>query len=91
MIVSQDSTEQFEAAGSRPPPDHADETIEQGGAFLASKADHLYSIEIFWIVMVEGTFQKTGLLRALGQLPKQPRLSPRDCGAFIDQAQIHPV
>jgi type IV secretion/conjugal transfer VirB4 family ATPase len=57
--------------------------VEQRSAFLASKADHLYSIEIFWIVMVDGSFQKTGLLHALGQLPKQPRASLRELRALF--------
>jgi len=56
---------------------------EQRSAFLASKADRLYSIEIFWIVMVDGSYQKTGLLHALSQLPKQPRSSLRDLRALF--------
>jgi type IV secretion/conjugal transfer VirB4 family ATPase len=57
--------------------------VEQRSAFLASKADRLYSIEIFWIVMVDGSFQKTGLLHALARLPKQPRSSLRDLHALF--------
>src|ERR1700723_404560 len=45
--------------------------VEQRSAFLESKADRLYSIEIFWIVMVDGSFQKTGLLHALAQVAKK--------------------
>ncbi|MGC1784599.1 MAG: DUF87 domain-containing protein [Acidobacteriaceae bacterium] len=52
--------------------------VEQRAAFLQSKADRLYSIEIFWIVMIDGSYQKTGLLHALSRLPKQPRSSLRD-------------
>ncbi|HEX4020769.1 MAG TPA: DUF87 domain-containing protein [Acidobacteriaceae bacterium] len=52
--------------------------VEQRAAFLQSKADRLYSIEIFWVVMIDGSYQKTGLLHALSQLPKQPRSSLRD-------------
>ncbi|HLH33239.1 MAG TPA: DUF87 domain-containing protein, partial [Alloacidobacterium sp.] len=51
--------------------------VKQRSAFLASKSDRLYSIEIFWIVMVDGSYQKTGLLHALAGLPKQPRSSLR--------------
>ncbi len=51
--------------------------VEQRSAFLESKADRLYSIEIFWIVMVDGSYQKTGLLHALARMPKQPRSSLR--------------
>jgi type IV secretory pathway VirB4 component len=57
--------------------------VEQRSAFLQSKADRLYSIEIFWIVMVDGSYQKTGLLHALSQLPKQPRSSLRDLRALF--------
>src|ERR1700743_1061850 len=57
--------------------------VEQRSAFLRSKADRLYSIEIFWVVMVDGSYQKTGLLHALGQLPKQPRSSLRELSALF--------
>src|SRR5579883_2610120 len=57
--------------------------VEQRAAFLQSKADHLYSIEIFWVVMVDGRYQKTGLLHALAGLPKQPRSSLRDIRALF--------
>ncbi|MGB7170343.1 MAG: hypothetical protein WBD32_15150 [Acidobacteriaceae bacterium] len=57
--------------------------VEQRSAFLASKADRLYSIEIFWIVMVDDSYQKTGLLHALAALPKQPRSSLRDLRALF--------
>jgi type IV secretory pathway VirB4 component len=57
--------------------------VEQRAAFLASKADHLYSIEMYWVVMVDGSYAKTGLLHALAQLPKQPRSSLRDLHALF--------
>ena len=57
--------------------------VEQRSAFLASKADRLYSIEIFWIVMEDGSYQKSGLLHALARLPKQPRSSLRDLHALF--------
>lgn len=52
--------------------------VEQRSTFLQSKADRLYSIEIYWVVMIDGSYQKTGLLHALSQLPEQPRSSLRD-------------
>jgi type IV secretory pathway VirB4 component len=52
--------------------------VEQRAAFLQSKSDRLYSIEIFWVVMIDGSYRKTGLLHALAQLPKQPGASLRD-------------
>jgi type IV secretion system protein VirB4 len=57
--------------------------VEQRGAFLASKSDRLYSIDIYWVVMIDGSYQKTGLLHALSQLPKQPRSSLRDLRALF--------
>jgi type IV secretion/conjugal transfer VirB4 family ATPase len=47
-------------------------TVEQRRAFLEEKADRLYEIEIFWIVMIDGNYARTGLLHALSQLPKAP-------------------
>ena len=52
--------------------------VEQRSAFLQSKADRLYSIEIFWIVMVDGNYTKTGLLHALSQLTKSPRAGMKE-------------
>jgi hypothetical protein len=57
--------------------------VEQRSTFLESKADRLYSIEIFWIVMIDGSYAKTGLLHALSQFPKQPRSSLRDLRALF--------
>jgi type IV secretion/conjugal transfer VirB4 family ATPase len=57
--------------------------VEQRGSFLQSKSERLYSIEIFWVVMIDGSYQKTGLLHALAQLPKQPRSSLRDLRALF--------
>src|SRR6202789_3189726 len=52
--------------------------VEQRAAFLQSKSDRLYSIEIFWVVMIDGSYRKTGLLHALAQLPKTPGASLKD-------------
>jgi type IV secretion/conjugal transfer VirB4 family ATPase len=57
--------------------------VEQRAAFLQSKSDRLYSIEIYWVVMIDGSYAKTGLMHALAQLPKQPATSLRDlCALF---------
>jgi type IV secretory pathway VirB4 component len=55
--------------------------VEQRAAFLKAKSDRLYSIEIFWVVMIDGSYRMTGLLHALARLPKQPRSSLRDLHA----------
>lgn len=75
---------------NRPAIPHADyanplvrAAVEQRAAFLQSKADRLYSIEIVWVVMIDGSYQKTGLLHALSGLPKQPRSSLRDIRALL--------
>jgi type IV secretion system protein VirB4 len=61
--------------------------VEQRAAFLQSKSDRLYSIEIYWVVMVDGSYAKTGLLHALAQLPKQPRSSLRDSRALFSSSK----
>ncbi len=58
-------------------------SVEQRAAFLSAKADRLYSVEIFWIVMVDDSYAKTGLLHALSQLPQHPRSSLRDLRALF--------
>ena len=63
--------------------------VEQRADFLAAKADCLYSIEIFWIVMIDGSYAKTSLLHALSQLPKSPRSSLRDLHALFSGS--HPT
>ena len=57
--------------------------VEQRAAFLKSKSDRLYSIEVFWVVMIDGSYRKTGVLHAMSQLPKQPRSSLRDLRALF--------
>src|SRR5580698_8701371 len=57
--------------------------VEQRAAFLQSKSGRLYSIEIFWVVMIDGSYRKTGLLHALAQLPKTPGASLRDLRALF--------
>jgi type IV secretion/conjugal transfer VirB4 family ATPase len=61
--------------------------VEQRAAFLQSKSDRLYSIEIYWVVMIDGSYAKTGLLHALAQLPKQPRSSLRDLRAMFSSSK----
>src|SRR5665213_4289419 len=61
--------------------------VEQRSAFLQSKADRLYSIEIFWVVMIDGSYQKTGLLHALSQLSKSPRKGIRELKTLLSGQQ----
>jgi type IV secretion system protein VirB4 len=47
--------------------------VEQRRAFLESKADRLYSIEMFWVVMIDSEQANPGLLGALAQFARDPR------------------
>jgi hypothetical protein len=38
--------------------------VEQRMVFLRASLDSLYSIEIFWVVMINGSCRKTGLLHS---------------------------
>jgi len=57
--------------------------IEQRTAFLQSKSDRLYGVEIFWVVMIDGDYSKTGLLHALSQLAKGPRRAVGELNAIL--------
>ena len=61
--------------------------LEQRADFLRSKADRLYRIEIYWVVMVDANYAKTSLLHALARLPKQPRSSLRDLHALLSSGR----
>jgi type IV secretion system protein VirB4 len=52
--------------------------VEQRSAFLQSKADRLYSIEMYWVVLVDGKYAKSGLFHALSQLAKSPQKGIRE-------------
>jgi type IV secretion/conjugal transfer VirB4 family ATPase len=57
--------------------------VEQRSEFLRSKADRLYVVEIFWVVMIDGSYAKAGLLHALSQLPRDPRRSVTQIKALL--------
>jgi type IV secretion system protein TrbE len=60
--------------------------VEQRTAFLESKADQLFSIEIFWVLMVESGHANTGLLHALSKLPANPSGSFRELKRYFRAA-----
>lgn len=71
---------------NRPRIPHADytsplvrESATQRAKFLERKTDRLYSVEVFWILMVDGSYAKSGLMHALTQLPTTP-----DCESSPD-------
>ncbi len=49
-----------------------DAAIDQRREFFESKLDHLYEIEIYYAVVLEGARSKTGIVTALGRLPSDP-------------------
>ena len=49
-----------------------DAAIEQRREFFESKRDRLYSIEIFYAIVLEGARSKTGVTAALARFPKDP-------------------
>jgi type IV secretion/conjugal transfer VirB4 family ATPase len=57
--------------------------VEQRAAFLRAKSERLYNIEMYWVVMIDGSYAKTGLMHALALLPKQPRSAIRDLRALF--------
>lgn len=57
--------------------------VTQRSRFLEAKADRLCAIDIYWVVMIDGSYAKTGLLHALAQLPRNPRASLRDLRALF--------
>ncbi len=46
--------------------------IEQRRKFFEAKRDHLYQVEIFYCILLEGARSKTGVGAALGQLFRDP-------------------
>ena len=43
--------------------------VDQRKEFFAAKLDHIYQIEIFYVVVLEGARSKTGIMPAFAQLP----------------------
>jgi type IV secretory pathway VirB4 component len=61
--------------------------VKQRTAFLAAKSDRLYRIELYWVVMVDGGYAKSGLLHALSQLPKSPSAGFKDLRTLFASKQ----
>jgi type IV secretion system protein VirB4 len=61
--------------------------VEQRAEFLQSKSDRLYEIEIFWVVMIDGSYAKNSLMHALSKLPKQPRTALQQFKALMASSQ----
>ena len=59
--------------------------IDQRMAYFASKADKLYSIDLYWIVLIQGSYARTTLWQALAKLPTDIGGSLRDVRALFSQ------
>jgi type IV secretion system protein VirB4 len=49
------------------------ESVEKRMSFLRGRCDRLYSFEIYWVLMIDGKYAKSSLLRSLLQTAKSPR------------------
>jgi type IV secretion system protein VirB4 len=85
---------QIFAKHNRPKINHAEydnplvrATVDQRAAYLQIKSERLYSIQIFWVVMIDGSYKKAGLLHALAQLPKGPGSSLRELRALFSSSK----
>jgi type IV secretion system protein TrbE len=61
--------------------------VEQRMSFLRAKSNQLYSIEIYWVLMVDGGHTGAGRLPALAALSKRTRPSLRDLRALFSGPQ----
>ena len=61
--------------------------IDQRMAYFAAKADQLYSIDLYWIVVVQGSYARSTLWEALLKVPKDIGGSLRDVLALFSRDQ----
>ena len=58
-------------------------------AYFASKADKLYSLQIYYVVLFEGSRYKQALLKSLTEFHKNPKKAIEDLGAaFSSRKQV---
>ena len=58
-----------------------DAAIEQRRGYFEAKRDRLYRIEIFYVVLMEGSRSKTGIIAALKRFPRDPDGAMRELKA----------
>jgi len=58
-----------------------DAAIDQRRQFFESKRDRLYQIEIFYVIVLEGSRSKTGIMPALLRMPRDPQGGIRELKA----------
>lgn len=57
--------------------------IEQRMAYFASKAERLYAIDLYWIVLVQGSYAKATVWQSLRKMPADVGGSLRDLNALF--------
>jgi type IV secretion system protein VirB4 len=58
-----------------------DAAIDQRRQYFESKRDQLYEVELFYVIVLEGARSKTGILSALGRMPRDPQGAIRELKA----------
>jgi type IV secretion/conjugal transfer VirB4 family ATPase len=58
-----------------------DAAIDQRRQYFESKRDRLYEVELFYVIVLEGARSKTGILSALGRMPRDPQGAFRELKA----------
>ena len=58
-----------------------DAAIDQRRRYFESKRDRLYEVELFYVIVLEGARSKTGILSALGRMPRDPHGAIRELKA----------
>jgi type IV secretion system protein VirB4 len=64
-----------------------DAAIKQRRDYFESKRDHLYRIEIFYVVLLEGSRSKTGIMAALKRFPRDPDGALRELKAQFSSSR----
>lgn len=62
-----------------------DAAIESRIAFLASKAESLYSLKIYFVILFEGFRYKHALASSLAKVGSEPRLAWRELKAYLSR------
>ncbi len=64
-----------------------DAAIEQRRAYFEGKRDRLYRVEIFYVVVLEGSRSKTGVMAALKRFPRDPEGAIRELKAQFSSSK----